>query len=113
MLCAYRAPSELRQSTAVSWRHSGQRYTDQEEHKTNGAPGILAGLDARDTHASMNRSTWGKARPEGKRLANSLISNLVPAKLFRANWRSANIGGQQDLQPWPATTKLTGHNSPW
>src|ERR1039458_1636596 len=81
--------------------------------KTNGAPGILAGLDARDTHASMNRSTWGKARPEGKRLANSLISNLVPAKLFRANWRSANIGGQQDLQPWPATTKLTGHNSPW
>jgi len=29
MLCADRAQSELRQSTAISWRHSGQRYTDQ------------------------------------------------------------------------------------
>jgi hypothetical protein len=29
MLCADRAQSELRQSTAFSWRHSGQRYTDQ------------------------------------------------------------------------------------
>src|SRR4029077_19373714 len=29
MLCAQRAHSELRQSTAVSWRHSGQRYTYQ------------------------------------------------------------------------------------
>src|ERR1019366_3581988 len=29
MLCADRAQSELRQSTAFSWRHSGQRYTYQ------------------------------------------------------------------------------------
>src|ERR1700674_1744624 len=29
MLCAERAQSELRQSTAVSWRHSGQRYNYQ------------------------------------------------------------------------------------
>src|SRR5208337_1781773 len=33
MLCANRAPSELRQSTAVSWRHSGQRYSDQAQLK--------------------------------------------------------------------------------
>jgi hypothetical protein len=51
MLCADRALSELRQSTAVSWRHSGQRYTGQEEQKYNGAPGVLARLDARDTRA--------------------------------------------------------------
>jgi len=29
MLSAGGAPSELRQSTAISWRHSGQRYTRQ------------------------------------------------------------------------------------
>jgi hypothetical protein len=29
MLCAENTQSELRQSTAFSWRHSGQRYTYQ------------------------------------------------------------------------------------
>jgi hypothetical protein len=31
MICAHRAQSELRPSTAFSRRHSGQRYTYQEE----------------------------------------------------------------------------------
>jgi len=30
MLCADRAQSELRQSSAISWRHIGQRYTYQD-----------------------------------------------------------------------------------
>ena len=35
MLCADRAQSELRQSTAISWRHSGQRYTYQAHNLGN------------------------------------------------------------------------------
>jgi len=49
MLCAERAQSELRQSTAVSWRHSGQRYTP-------------SGID------------WGHLERESKSLVHSVVS---------------------------------------
>ena len=58
MLCADRAQSELRQSTAVSWRHSGQRYTYQVHQ-----PGTSA------------RHNLGRQRREKRKsLVHSLIS---------------------------------------
>jgi hypothetical protein len=81
MLSACGAPSELRQSTAISWRHSGQRYTRQVTLAS-----ITQGnsIEAKQgAHSLISLDAFGKTRScsaesgEAIRLAGRLISRIA------------------------------------
>ncbi len=82
MLCAGRAQSELRWSTAISRRNSGQRYTYQD---------------------SLGGNVWVS---KSENLVHSLISVAAFCKAMRHKRARPNIVIQQDLQPGRPTMKL-------
>src|SRR5271166_3137649 len=92
MLCADRAPSELRQSNRFSWRHSGQKYI---------CTGNLGGNPERRTALFPAYLTW------------QFPQNLLVHKRCKKTSREHTVatGITTHLRPWPTTTTLTGQRS--